>query len=163
MYQATGAFARIDQILPLIHILSSIFFIAIQVACFSTIRSYMDKTMQHKEFQKIIEIFKNYEKKFIFLIVISSLSGFVISQIGHFKFADPMIEGVIATKLAIAAFIMLNFVYMHYKMYQLKISLEKDEIMEANEYLIIVIRYFLTLNIVISSIAVYLGIAIKGF
>ena len=86
-----------------------------------------------------------------------------MSQGSDFKFSDPMIKGVLATLWTGVGFIILNFAYMHYKISSLKRALSAGDEFEANEHLIIIVRYFIPLNLAISLFCVYLGVTIGEF
>ena len=115
------------------------------------------------KFTEILRYMKRYEQFFALFLVIVCVSGFFLADGRGFKFSDPMVKGAIATLWAGAGFILLNFIYMHYKISSLKRALDAGDELEANEHLIIVVKYFIPLNIVVTLICVYLGVTVGEF
>lgn len=159
------AFARPEHILPLIHVVSAIFLISAQLNCVFSMGPLIENknTQKESKFAKAIILFQTYEKYFLLFSCISTFSGFLISITTDYKFQDPMIEGVTATKLAIFIFMSINFCYMKLKFISFKNFVKENDSIQAKENLIIIFKYFMPLNIIISLIAVYLGIVIRGF
>ena len=156
-------FARATQILPLLHILAVIFFINAQICCVYIIRIYKKSENICENCDNIKSHFSRYERFFLLYFAVIIISGYLISIGNDYKFADPMVTGIITTLWAASMFILLNFVYIHYKILSFqKAVLAKNEI-EANEHLIIILKYFIPLNIAISLICVYLGVTISEF
>ena len=155
------SFVKASQILPLIHILAVIFLVC-AVVCMILIARIFMKNGQVK-FNAILSYLKGYERFFVLFLLCICASGFAMSQGSDFKFSDPMIKGVLATLWTGVGFIVLNFAYMHYKISSLKRALSAGDEFEANEHLIIIVRYFIPLNLAISLFCVYLGVTIGEF
>ena len=156
-------FARVTQILPLIHIIAVIFFINAQICCINIVRIYKNSDDICDECDKIKAHFTKYERSFLIFFAVIIISGNLISIGNDYKFADPMVTGIITTLWAAVVFILLNFAYIHYKILSFqKAVLAKNQI-EASEHLIIIIKYFIPLNVAISLICVYLGVTIREF
>ena len=169
MNEIDTGFIKASQILPLIHILSVIFLLCAQICVFLIARIFINLSSKSQadakdvKFAEILRYMKRYEQFFALFLVIVCVSGFFLADGGGFKFSDPMVKGAIATLWAGAGFILLNFIYMHYKILSLKRALDAGDELEANEHLIIVVKYFIPLNIVVTLICVYLGVTVGEF
>lgn len=156
-------FAKISHILPLIHIIAVIFFINSQICCINIVRIYRKSDDICGNCDKIKTQFYKYERSFLIYFAVIIISGYFISMGSDYKFADPMVTGIITTLWIAVLFILVNFVYVHYKILSFKKAVFNQNEIEANEHLIIILKYFIPLNIVISLICVYLGVTISEF
>ena len=168
MNEIDSSFVKASQILPLIHILSVIFLVCAQVCVIFVVRAFM-REQEHEskplsaKFNEIMRYFRRYEQYFAIFLALVCISGFFLSNGSDFKFSDPMVKGVTTTLWVAAGFIVLNFVYIHYKILSFKKAVAAEDEFEANEHLIIVVKYFIPLNVAITLICVYLGVTIGKF
>ena len=95
------------------------------------------------------------------MLIILSASFFMNIGMG-FQYGDPTTFIMIHIKEAIWLFLAFNFLYM-YKKYlnALKAYKEKDFLV-TQENIILISKYLLPLNLIISLMAVYFGVVIKG-
>lgn len=95
------------------------------------------------------------------MLIIFSASWMMNIGMG-FEYGDPTVFIIIHIKEAIWLFLVFNFLYMYKKYLNAKRTyIEKDFLM-TQENIILITKYLLPLNLVVSLIAVYFGIAIKG-
>lgn len=151
------AFFRSEQILPFIHMSSVILFISAQFIVIFLARYCLADTNNIKSTMKGL---KRLFLAWFVLIVIIGLSGFLLCSNTT---ADPMLKAIIATQWAVMAFILVNIFYMIYRLNLARKSLANDEIIMVKENLILICYYFTPLNIVLSFVSVYLGVAISEF
>lgn len=163
MSEINFAFARADQILPLFHVLSAIFLVAYQFGVVMSVKNMAKYPFSIENITRILAILDRYKRVFLIIFCINMLTGILVSMSDDYKFLDPMVAAIIATKVAIGAFMLMNFFYIHYKILSLKNSLKNANKIEINEYIIIITSYFIPLNLVLGVLAVYLGMVIGGF
>ena len=60
-------------------------------------------------------------------------------------------------------FIAVNLCYMYYKFISAKKAFSKNESIEIHENIVLIAYYFTPLNIVLSILSIYLGIALRDF
>ncbi|NLY04215.1 MAG: hypothetical protein GXZ15_05180 [Campylobacter sp.] len=159
--QINASFARIDHILPFLHISSTILLISAQISLLMITMLFLKRSP--KTYGEFFRKVKNFMIVFFILLLVIILTGFLLSKGDDFKFSDPMIEGIINTKYAISILILCNFLYIFYKFDLAKKAFKKGEVDEMNEHIIIAAKYFIILNICLLFIAVYLGVAIGRF
>lgn len=144
-----------DHIYPFLHIISAILFISVQLC---VILRY--KEINKEDFKGICALFRKYQRGFLLFLIFCASTGMIIS-IGKEKFLDPMVEAVIYTKILLSFVLFIVFIFTYYKMKIFKENISND--IEARENSIIVFRYLLPLNLVLSVILVYLGVVISEF
>lgn len=160
-YEINASFARVDHILPFLHITTLVFLVAVQISLILTTNFFIKKSYKIND-----EFFRC--AKFVIMILFGLLftmilTGFLLSNGSDFKFSDPMVEGIITTKYALCFLIMCNLSYIVYRFYLAKkayISGENDEMIE---HIIIAVRYFVVLDVILLFIGVYLGVVMGRF
>jgi len=94
------------------------------------------------------------------MLVIFSASFFMNIGMG-FEYGNPTTFIMIHIKEAIWLFLAFNFLYM-YKKYLIATKAYKEkDFLVTQENIILITKYLLPLNLIVSLIAVYFGIAIK--
>jgi hypothetical protein len=78
-----------------------------------------------------------------------------------FEYGDPTAFIMVHIKEAIWIFLAFNFLYMYKKYINAKKAYEQKDFLVAQENIILVTKYLIPLNLVISLMAVYFGIVIK--
>ncbi|NLK67514.1 MAG: hypothetical protein GX282_08585 [Campylobacteraceae bacterium] len=160
-YEIDSSFARVEHILPLLHIISAIFIISSQVVLICLTRFftfYVDKNYGElfKQIKRIVVVI-------LTLLLLLVLTGFLLSNGDDFKYSDPMMQSVIHTKYAISILIFCNFGYVLYRFSLAKKACKDANLEEMKEHLIIAINYFVVLDIFILLISVYLGVVMAEF
>lgn len=153
-----ASFMKIEQLLPFLLSSLGAFLIAAQVALIIFCKYFADTNNKF-----ILKELKN------FFIIIFSLFACVIfcgvllwSQKNEI-FYDPMKEAIIATKIAVCLLMSVNFIYMYYKFLCAKKAFVLNESLEISENITIIAFYFTPLNVVLSVLCIYLGIALRDF
>lgn len=160
-YEIDSSFARIEHIVPLLHIVATTFIVAIQVAILYLV-NFFTKHID-KNYNELFKYSQKIYKVFFILFFIIVVTGFLISNNGDFKYSDPMIRSVINTKYAIAFFVACNFSYIIYRFSLAKKAYKETNLDEMKEHLIIATKYFIVLDICILLLSIYLGVVIVGF
>ncbi len=96
------------------------------------------------------------------MLVIVSASVFMSVGMG-FKYGNPAAFIIIHIKETIWLFIAFNFLYMYKKYLNAKRAFEKEDFLVVQENIILIIRYLIPLNLVVSMIAVYFGIIMSEY
>lgn len=94
------------------------------------------------------------------LIVLSSL--FMHLGLG-FKSGNPTTYVMVHTKEALWTFIAFNFGYMYLKYRKAVKSLKEENYLEVEENIILMVKYLIPLNAILSLISVYFGVILRGF
>lgn len=157
-----SAFARLDQIAPFIHISIAVLFIALHIAT-AVCAHYCFKNTEQNCYKLILKEFTKFLFSALVMVILLLFSGLYLSYGEHFPIGDPMVEAIVKTKIAILVFICANLAYISYKYHQAKGAFIKDDMVMSHENLILIIYYFIPLNIVLSFINIYLGITFRGF
>ncbi len=95
------------------------------------------------------------------MFIILSASFFINIGMG-FEYGDPTVFIMIHIKEAIWIFMAFNFLYIYKKYLNAKRAYEKRDFLVVQENVILITKYLIPLNLVISLMAVYFGIEIKG-
>lgn len=164
MSEVNIAFLRLDQITPLIHIGSVILLISTQISMVIIARYLLTRgKFERKIYKIIIKEFRKYAYAISILLIFVVVSGFILSNGSSDKFADPMIEAMVRTKMVLYLFLLVNFGYIYYKFQLGKKYFLLGAIEITHENFILIFKYFFPLNIFVSFAGVYLGVAIRGF
>jgi len=94
------------------------------------------------------------------MLVIFSASFFMNVGMG-FEYGDPTVFIVIHIKEAIWLFLVFNFLYMYKKYLNASKAYKEKDFLLTQENIILITKYLLPLNLIVSLIAVYFGILIK--
>ncbi len=119
-----------------------------------------DEAIRYGRCLRVLERYFKYLVAIMILIISASLTMSV--GLG-FEYANPTLFSLIHVKEALWVFISFNFLYMYIKLYNSKILYKKREFFEVNENLKLIVDYLMTLNIVLTLIASYIGVIIRGF
>lgn len=160
------AFARLGQFFPFLHVASVTLFLGIQV-CYLVVAGYFLRQHSNNEelvSEILLKSFKTLGFLTIIFMILVAVSGFFISSFDFsIKAADPMARAIIATKHALCMFLVLNIAYMIYCYKNCIKAKENDEFIEFYESFVIIVKYFIPLNLVVSLGAIYLGVAYRNF
>ncbi len=74
-----------------------------------------------------------------------------------------MLDTVLTTKWALYGFLLLNIIYVTYRLNKAVKAFKNSEYVELHENLIVTIYYFIPLNVAFALLATYLGIAYREF
>jgi len=163
MYDLTADIFENYKILILfLHILSASLLIGSMFVIIFIIRP-IGKKVENVE-QKCLSCLKILKRFNIFLIPImfTMLSASLFMNIGMgFEYGDPTAFIMVHIKEAIWIFLAFNFLYMYKKYINAKKAYEQKDFLVAQENIILVTKYLIPLNLVISLMAVYFGIVIK--
>lgn len=151
-----AAFMKIEQLLPFLLSSFGSFFIAAQVGLIIFCHYQKDSKIALRELKRFfVAIFA--------LLVCLVFFGFLSWWQQEHIFFDPMKEAIITTKIAVSLFIVVNLGYMYYKFISAKRAFIKNEPIEISENIVLIAYYFTPLNIVLSILSIYLGIALRDF
>ncbi|WP_331774305.1 hypothetical protein [Sulfurospirillum sp. 1612] len=116
--------------------------------------------------KKCANCLKILRRYIIFLIpvmlVVVSASFFMNVGMG-FEYGDPSAMIIIHIKETIWIFIAFNFVYAFKKYLNAKKAFEEQDLLVAQENIILIVKYLIPLNLLVSIIAAYLGIVISSY
>lgn len=156
------AFVKLSQLIPLFESIFLSMFIGVQFSVWIFGKFiFSEQSIEHINFKAV---FKG-AKIFTYIILISFL-GLIIADIlisSQKNMSVPMINALIKTKWALFVFLGLNLGYMIYKSNKAKEAYKQKELLFCRENIIIITRYFMPLNLIITIGSMYLGISIKEF
>ena len=152
-----ASFVKIEQLLPFLLSTLSAFFIAAQVALTVFCKYFADKN------KMILKELKKFFKIIFALFIAIIVCGVLLWSQNNDVFYDPMKEAIITTKAAVCLFISVNLGYMYYKFLHAKKAFILNESLETSENITLIAFYFTPLNIVLSVLCIYLGIALRDF
>ncbi|MCI7014649.1 MAG: hypothetical protein MR878_04595 [Campylobacter sp.] len=153
---AEAAFMKTQQLLPFLLSSFGSLFIAAQVGLIVFCHYQKENKIALRELKRFfIAIF--------FLLICLIAFGLIAWRQQEDIFFDPMKEAIITTKIAVSLFIAVNLCYMYYKFISAKKAFSKNESIEIRENIVLIAYYFAPLNIVLSILSIYLGIALRDF
>lgn len=153
-----ASFIKIEQLLPFLLSSFSALFIAAQIAMI-----VFCKYVYSKDSKLVLRELKKFFIANILLFFCLMIFGVILWEQKNIVFYDPMKESIIATKIAVCLLIALNFSYMYYKFFRAKKAFLQNEQMEIDENIAIIAYHFTPLNIVLSILNIYLGVALRDF
>lgn len=80
-----------------------------------------------------------------------------------FKSGNPMNTIMVHIKEALWTFISFNFIYMYFKYLKAKKGFEEENYIEVEENVVLMVRYLIPLNLLLSIISVYFGVILRGY
>jgi len=106
-------------------------------------------------------------RRYIFFLVPVMLILIMTSLFIHlglgFKTGNPATYVMVHIKEALWTFIAFNFGYMYIKYLKAKKGLETQNYIEVEENVILMVKYLVPLNLVLSIISVYFGVILRGY
>lgn len=158
------AFARLEQLLPFLHVVFVIMFVSIQTSICLLGRHAIKKNSK-SDYAILLSMIKS-KTPFVFIALfgVICIGGIMTwSYKKSIDISDPMAEALLATKIALWVFIMLNCIYMLYHSKKAYKFFIKNDLIQTNESLVLIVYYFIPLNLIISILAVYLGFSYRSF
>lgn len=123
----------------------------------------MDIDEEKIRYRKCLRILDRYTYFVIAIMLVLVSASFMMSVGLGFEYASPTLYSMIHVKEALWLFIAFNFVYMYIKLIHAKRLFSMREFFEVHENLGLIVNCLMPLNIILSLIAVYLGVIIRGF
>lgn len=157
-------FGNYGRIIVFLHVLSASLLIGSMFMIRFIIKPIIMEINEEKErYTKCINILEKY-LYFIFVIMMIIVSASFMMRVGlGFEYASPTTYSLVHVKEALWLFIAFNFGFMYWKFIKAKKLYQRREFFEVHENLNLIVKYLLPLNFILSLIAVYIGVIIRGF
>ena len=158
----TDIFENYKTFIIFLHVLSASFLIGSMFVIIFIVRP-VGKRVEDVELKcaNCLMILKRFNTLLIpIMLTIVSASFFMNIGMG-FEYGDPTAFIIIHIKEAIWIFIAFNFLYMYKKYLNAKEAYVQKDFLAAQENIILITKYLIPLNLVISLMAVYFGVVIK--
>lgn len=157
-------FGSYGRIIVFLHVVSACFLIGSMVAIRFIVKPViMNIDEEIVRYKKCIRILDRYSY-FVLVIMLILISASFMMNIGlGFEYTSPSHFATMHVKEALWVFIAFNFVYMYIKFVQAKKFYGMREFFDVHENLSLVVNYLMPLNIILSLIASYLGVILRGF
>lgn len=158
------AFAKLEYVLPFLHICATIGFGGAWLGLYFLGRSLLKQEDSHNH-ELFLRLCRPFWACGIVCGILVMVCGWSIRlfQDVSLEISDPMAVGILATKVALWLFLAVNTVYMFYHYTRaLKFFKLKDSI-QTHESLVLVVYYFAPLNLIIIALSSYLGVAYRSF
>lgn len=157
-------FGDFGRIIVFLHIIGASFLLGSMLTIRFIIKQSLtdihDDVVRYGVRIRILEKYFRYLAATMILIVSVSLAMSV--GLG-FEYANPTLFSLIHVKEALWVFISFNFIFMYIKLMNSRRLFRKREFFEVHENLKLIVNYLMTLNIVLTFIAAYIGVIIRGF
>ncbi|MGP1484715.1 MAG: 3-isopropylmalate dehydratase [Campylobacter sp.] len=153
------AFVKTSHFLPFAHIISVIVFVGFQAHFWLMAKFFIDGSSQKREYELIITMARRLCLVIYLSLFVIAITGALLRVQDVIKIADPMMDTILTTKWALFGFLLTNIVYTTYRFRKALKSIKNAQYIELHENLIVIIYYFIPLNIAFSLLAVYLGVA----
>lgn len=159
--QYSLAFARLEDFLPFLHIVSVVLFVGLQLALLVCGYQLLKGEQKISILLRIVRACTPFVFISMFLICVSGVFGLFAGA--KREISDPMAQALLATKVSLLIFSMLNCIYMLYHTQKSWAFFKAKKQIQAHESMVLLIYYFVPLNIVIMLVATYLGISYRSF
>lgn len=161
MIELFGSYGRI---IVFLHIISAAFLLGSMITVRFIIKPALmgidDETVRYSRCIKILNRYFYY----IFAVMIFLITASLTMSIGlGFEHANPTLFSLIHVKEALWLFIAINFIYMYIKLVYARDLFKKRNFFEVHENLGLIVNVFMPLNIILTLIASYIGVIIRGF
>jgi len=157
-------FGDLSRIIVFLHIVGTSFLlgsmIMIRFIIRPTLMAIDDEALRYNRCIKILDYYAYYVIATMVLIISASFT--MVIGMG-FEYDSPTLYSLIHVKEAIWVFIAFNFIYMYIKLINAKELYKKREFFEVNENLSLITKYLIPMNIILTLIAIYMGIILRGF
>ena len=157
-------FGNFSRIIVFLHVVSAALLIgslfALRFVTKPLLADIEDEEFRYKR------TFQALDKYFIFVLplMIVLISASLMMNIGlGFEYASPIIYTMIHIKEAIWLFLAFNFGFMYWKFLGAKSAFKIGDYFEVGEHITLIINCLITLNLILTLIAVYIGVVIRGF
>ncbi len=158
-----GLFNDFGGIIVFFHIIAASFLLGSMFMIVFIIKpALMDIDDLAVRYSRCIKILGRY---FYYLLGVMALiiSASFAMRVGlGFEFASPVLLSLVHVKEAIWLLVACNFIYMYIRLRNAKKLLSTREFFEVHENLGLIVNWLMPLNIILSMIAIYIGIAIRG-
>lgn len=157
-------FGDFGRIIVFLHITTAAFLLGsmlmIRFIIKPTLMDIDDESVRYSRSIRVLEKYFHY----LIVVMILIISASLTMSVGlGFEYANPTLFSLIHVKEALWVFISFNFLFMYIKLLNSKRLYRKREFFELHENLKLIINYLMTLNIVLTLIASYIGVIIRGF
>lgn len=121
------------------------------------------KSLKSKEeaIEKNLIFLKRYRFYVLFLLSVILISGFILGFTSAIDIVDASAYIAIQIEKALWGFIAFNFIYTEFKYQNAQKAFKSQEIIEVEENLILIYRYFLPLNLVLTFVASYFALSFR--
>ena len=157
-------FGDFGRIIVFLHLVSAAFLIGSMFMIIFIIKPVLvdidDEAVRYSRCIRILEKYFYYLFVTMMLIVSASLTMSV--GLG-FEYASPTLYSLIHVKEALWVFIAFNFIYMYIKLMNTRRLFKTREFFEVHENLGLIVTYLMPLNLILTLIAAYIGVIIRGF
>lgn len=101
---------------------------------------------------------------FILPIMLLLISASLMMSVGlGFEYASPTLYALIHVKEALWVFMTFNFGFMYYKIVNAKRCYKKRDFFEVHENITLIVNCLVPLNFILTLIAAFIGVVIRGF
>ena len=157
-------FGDFGRIIVFLHLISAAFLIGSMFMIIFIIKPVLvdidDEAVRYSRCIRILEKYFYYLFATMMLIVSASLTMSV--GLG-FEYASPTLYSLIHVKEALWVFIAFNFIYMYIKLMNARRLFKTREFFEVHENLGLIVSFLMPLNLILTLIAAYIGVIIRGF
>ena len=157
-------FGDFGRIIVFLHVIGASFLIGsmfmIRFIIKPTLMAIDDEAVRYSRCIRILERYFYYLLGIMILIISAS---FTMSVGLGFEYADPTTYSLINVKEALWLFIAFNFVYMYTRLRNSRRLFKRREFFEVHENLGLIVNCLIPLNLILTLIAAYIGVIIRGF
>jgi len=157
-------FGDFSRIIIFLHIISSALLIGSTFVLRFVIQPVEEAIADEKiKYSSCINMMRRYILFLVpVMIIIIVTSVFMHIGLG-FRSGNPTTYVMVHTKEALWTFIAFNFIYMYFKYLKAKKGLAEENYIEVEENVILMVKYLIPLNLLLSIISVYFGVILRGY
>ena len=157
-------FGDFGRIIIFLHIVGAAFLVGslfmIRFVIKPTLMSIENEAIRYGQCIRMLDRYFYY--LFVVMILIILVSTTMSVGLG-FEYANPTLYSIIHMKEAFWIFMAFNFLYMYFKLRSAKKFYKRRDFFEVHENLGLIVNWFIPLNLIMTLIASYVGIIIRGF
>ena len=157
-------FSNYSRIIVFLHVVSAALLIGSLFAMRFLLRPIeVDAPDVKVKFAYCLKVIRQY---MIFVAILMSMIIFtsLFMHLGlGFKSGHPTTYVFVHIKEALWTFIAFNFIYVFFKYTRAKKGFDEENYIEVEENFILILRYFIPLNLILAIISVYFGVTLRGF
>lgn len=156
-------FGSYGRIIVFVHVISAAILIGSLFTLAFVIKPALMKIDDEQvRYNRCLKVFEHYSY-IVLPVMLLLISASLMMSVGlGFEYASPTLYSLIHVKEALWIFMMFNFVFMYYKFISAKRCYLKRDFIEVHENITLVINYLIPLNLILTFIAVFIGVIIRG-
>lgn len=157
-------FSNYSRFIIFVHIISAVLIIGSLFLIRFLVAPVLDKIEQedvrYNSYLTLIRRFFYIASILMIIVVVAS----VFMNVGlGFRYGDQTTYIMTHAKELVWTIMALNFIFMYFKYRNAQKALKANLMIEVHENIVIVVKYLIPVNLILSLVSVYIGFVIRGY